>query len=113
MTDCIFFFFLNGDIPCKKVYENDDVLAFYDIAPKAPTHVIVVPKVHVANFLEAADKPEVLNALALAVKAITEELGVAESGFRLVTNIGKNGGQSVLHLHYHILAGREFGENFG
>ncbi len=113
MTDCIFCKIINGEIPSKKVYENDEVLAFYDIAPKAPIHVIVIPKVHINNFVEAADKPEILSALALAVKEITAELGVADSGFRLVTNIGHDGGQSVHHLHYHILAGKVFGENFG
>ena len=113
MSDCIFCKIISGDIPSNKVYENNSVLAFYDISPKAPVHVVLIPKVHMEDFLHAADDPEVIQAMAQGVKEVAKVLDLEENGFRLVSNIGRDGGQSVYHLHYHILAGKRFGEDFG
>lgn len=110
--DCIFCKIIAGEIPCTKVYEDDQVLCFKDINPKAPIHVLVVPKKHVANLLEVDDN-NILNDINTAIKKVTKELGIAESGFRTVINTGHDGGQTVDHLHFHILAGKVFGEDFG
>jgi len=110
--DCIFCKIIAGEIPCTKVYEDEKVICFGDINPKAPIHVLVVPKKHVPNLLEV-DEIDMLNDINFATKQITKDLNIAESGFRTVINTGHDGGQSVDHLHFHILAGKEFGENFG
>lgn len=113
METCIFCKIVSGGIPSRKVYEDDNVLAFYDINPKAPVHIIVVPKIHVENILEAVGEDKIFDNMMSAVKEIAETLGFAENGFRLVVNTGRDGGQSVGHLHFHILAGVAFGESFG
>lgn len=109
---CIFCKIIAGEIPCDKVYEDDKVICFNDIAPKAPSHVLVVPKKHVANIIEANDDMDILNDINHAIKEVANKLGVAESGFRTVVNTGRDGGQSVDHLHFHILSGKIFGEDF-
>lgn len=110
--DCIFCKIAAGEIPCEKVYEDEKVICFKDINPKAPIHVLVVPKKHIANLLEVNDK-DMLNDINYAIKQIAKELEVSESGFRTVINTGHDGGQTVDHLHFHILAGKTFGESFG
>lgn len=106
MSDCIFCKLANGEIPTDMVYENDLVAAFKDTAPQAPVHVLVVPKAHIQDFnaLDAQDGP-LLSALAQACQEVAHALGVKE-GYRLVTNIGEDGGQTVPHLHFHLLGGR-------
>lgn len=106
MTDCIFCKIANGDIPTDMVYENDLVAAFKDTAPQAPVHILIVPKAHVKdlNALDAKDSA-LLTALIEACQQVAQDQGVAE-GYRLVTNIGEDGGQSVPHLHFHLLGGR-------
>ncbi len=111
--DCIFCKIINGEIPSDKIYEDDNVVCFRDIAPKAPVHVLVVPKKHIPNIIEAAQDKEILNHVSSAIAQITKKLGVDKSGFRTVVNTGKDGGQTVDHLHFHILAGKTFGEDFG
>ena len=113
MENCIFCKIVKGDIPNNKVYEDDWVLAFHDISPKAPIHVIVIPKKHVANILELSRDEALTVAVTKAVAAIAQKLGVTRNGFRLVANTGHDGAQSVDHFHYHILAGKVFGESFG
>jgi len=104
--DCIFCKIVDGAIPAKKVYESDTVLAFNDINPAAPVHVLVIPKKHIASMEDAAGEDFALLADALqATQQIARELGVAESGYRIVNNCGKNGGQEVFHIHLHLLAG--------
>lgn len=107
MENCLFCRIANGEIPSKKVYEDDEVLAFYDIDPQAPVHVLVIPKRHIesADALCASDAATVM-AIFAAARRVAHELGVAESGYRLVTNVGVDGGQSVPHLHLHLLGGR-------
>jgi histidine triad (HIT) family protein len=103
----IFTRIINREIPAKIVYEDELCLAFEDIAPQAPTHVLLIPKREVAS-LDALDEQDAALAghLLLVARRVARELGVAESGYRLVTNIGRDGGQSVDHLHFHLLAGR-------
>ena len=111
MSDCLFCKIAAGQIPSTKVYEDEQVLAFRDIAPQAPVHVLIVPKKHMANILElAGDDTGIANAVVNAVKIIAEQEGVAESGFRVVTNCGPDACQSVSHLHFHILGGRQMAD---
>ena len=104
MEDCLFCKIVAGEIPCSKVYEDDMVLAFNDISPAAPVHVLVIPKKHFRNFVETEDA--YITAIKNAVTKITKELNIDEEGYRLVFNTGDNGGQTVHHLHCHILGGR-------
>lgn len=102
--DCLFCKIVNGDIPCTKVYEDDNVLAFRDIDPKAPSHIIVIPKKHFSNILEIKDI-QIQAALFDAFQKIAKQEKF-DDGFRLVCNTGEQGGQTVEHLHFHILSGR-------
>lgn len=107
MENCIFCKILKGEIPCNKVYEDDYVLAFKDIEPAAPTHVLVIPKKHIRNIAEVEVEDFVyIQAITSAIKVIAEEMGLLEKGFRTVINTGVEGGQTVDHLHFHVLAGR-------
>ncbi len=109
MNDCIFCKILQGEIPSKKIYEDDLVCAFYDVAPAAPVHVLIIPKEHIASLNRAEPKHQaLLGHILLTAKKLAEQLGVAESGYRIVNNCGKNAGQTVFHLHFHLLAGDQF-----
>ena len=105
--DCIFCKIAKGDIPCNKVYEDDKMIVFKDLAPAAPVHVLLVPKTHVKDVTEAG--LELLAHMLGKVKEIAASLGVAEKGFRLVINTGDDGGQTVKHLHIHLIGGKELG----
>jgi histidine triad (HIT) family protein len=108
--DCIFCKIVKGELPSSKVYENDKVVAFHDIHPAAPKHVLVIPKKHIASMNEAAEEDrELLGELFLAAKHVARELGIAESGYRLINNCGPDGGQVVYHLHLHVLGGEKLG----
>ncbi len=108
MQDCIFCKIINKEIPGSIVYENDKVLAFKDINPQAPIHIILVPKKHVISILEA-DR-EMSGDISDAIQEIAKEQDIEKSGFRVITNCGKDAGQTVNHLHFHILAGTKLGE---
>jgi len=104
--DCLFCKIVEGTIPSKKVYEDESILAFHDIRPAAPVHVLVIPKKHIATMNDAeGDDFAIIGEMHRAAQAIARELGIAENGFRLVNNCGKDGGQEVYHLHYHLLGG--------
>ena len=105
MENCLFCKIAAGVIPSTKVYEDEQVLAFRDIAPQAPVHVLVLPKKHMANVLECDGKT--MAALLNAIQIIAKQEGVAEDGFRIVSNCGKNGAQSVDHLHIHLMGGAQ------
>jgi len=109
MDDCLFCKIIRGEIPSAKVYENDDVYAFRDINPQAPVHVLIVPKKHVANVLEGA-RDGMMDTLCRAAADIARQEDVAETGFRLITNCGRDGAQSVQHLHLHLLGGKQLSE---
>ena len=111
MDDCIFCKIASGLIPSKKVYEDENALAFYDVAPQAPVHVLVIPKTHTPNVAAyAAEDPERAGALFTLAARLASDLGVKEEGFRLITNCGKHGAQSVDHFHIHILGGAQLSE---
>jgi histidine triad (HIT) family protein len=99
---------IDGDIPADKVYEDDDILAFRDIQPVAPIHILVIPKKPIVSVATATDDDQqLLGKLMLVAAKVAADQGLAEDGYRLVTNIGQQGGQSVFHLHVHILGGRQ------
>ncbi len=107
MDDCLFCKIVRGEIPSDKVYEDEMVLAFNDIDKKAPVHILVIPKKHVGSLLELGDEDAALTAHIMGViQRIAKEMGVDKSGFRVVVNTGDDGGQTVHHLHFHILGGR-------
>jgi histidine triad (HIT) family protein len=105
-SDCPFCRILRGEIPAKKVYEDEHVLAFEDINPKAPTHVLIIPRKHFAGLKEAqAEDAEVIGRCHLAAAEIARQRNI-EEGYRTVLNVGPGAGQSVFHLHVHLLGGR-------
>ncbi len=107
MAECLFCKIVNGDIPCNIVYQDENVLAFRDINPVAPVHVLIIPKRHIQSVRDLNDENiNVVTHIFNAANIIAKELGIDETGFRVVTNIGEDGGQTVLHLHYHLLGGR-------
>ncbi|CAH2031112.1 histidine triad nucleotide-binding protein [Trichlorobacter ammonificans] len=109
MSDCIFCRIIAGEIPAKKVYEDDLVLAIEDIAPKAPLHLLLLPKRHFSNCLDMADHDEAcVGHLFRVAGQLARERGLEQGGFRLVQNNGADAGQTVFHLHVHMLAGRDF-----
>jgi len=108
MAQTIFDKIIAREISARIVYEDDDVLAFYDVAPKAPTHILVIPKKPIENLLATTEHDTVLLGKLLAASVhVARAEGLASDGFRVVINTGKNGGQSVDHLHLHILGGRQ------
>lgn len=110
MEDCLFCKIAEGKIPSTKVYEDEEILAFKDINPVAPVHILVIPKKHIASLSHMESGDEVLVGKIYAViNKIAEEQGFKEDGFRVIVNCGKNGGQEVMHLHFHILAGKKLG----
>lgn len=110
MTDCIFCKIAAGEIPAAKLYDDGEVLAFRDINPEAPVHLLVIPRRHIAtlNDLTEADAA-LIGRLYLAAKRLAAESGVADSGYRTVINCNRAAGQIVFHVHLHLLAGRELG----
>lgn len=108
MSDCIFCKIAAGEIPSNKAYEDDKVLAFYDLDPQAPTHILVIPKEHIKSAAEIDESNSALAAHIFEVAAkLAKQLGL-DNGFRVVTNCGESAGQSVHHLHFHLLGGRDF-----
>lgn len=109
--DCLFCKIIKGEIPSKKVYEDDNVYAFWDINPVAPVHIIAVPKTHIESANAVDNKnSEAIKYVFEAIPKIAEGLGVKEEGYRVITNIGENGGQTIKHIHFHIIGGTKLGE---
>lgn len=106
----IFSKIVRGEIPCNKVYENDEFLAFYDIAPKAKVHILAIPKKELKDFNEIDST--LMGKMSEFILEVVERVGIKDSGYRLITNIGKDSGQEVPHLHFHILGGERLGGNF-
>lgn len=107
--DCLFCKIINGDIPADIVYQDDYVLGFKDVNPQAPNHLLFIPKKHIAtiNDLEN-DDAELVGKLYLAAKQVAKEKGFSDDGYRLVINCNEGAGQTVFHIHLHVLAGRSF-----
>ena len=108
MTDCLFCKIIDGEIPGDIVYENDSVLAFNDINPIAPVHILVIPKEHIATINDLEEKhTQTMGELFLAAKKIASDKGISESGYRTVFNCNKDAQQTVFHIHLHLIAGRQ------
>ncbi len=109
--DCIFCKIIKGEIPSTKVYEDEEILAFKDINPAAPIHILVIPKKHIESLATMRDGEEkIIAKIYKVINIIAEQQGVKEKGFRVIVNCGKDGGQEVGHLHFHLLAGAKLGE---
>ncbi|MEJ2576117.1 MAG: histidine triad nucleotide-binding protein [Gammaproteobacteria bacterium] len=107
MTDCLFCKIVAGEIPADKVYEDDHVIAFRDIAPKAPTHVLVIPRRHISTLNELTpEDAELVGRMYLAARDVAHRERIAEPGYRTVVNCNADGGQAVYHIHLHLLGGR-------
>jgi histidine triad (HIT) family protein len=106
--DCLFCKIVRGEIPAKLLFENDRVVAFRDIKPEAPTHILVVPREHVSSLNEATNAA-LIGELSLAAAKIAKSEGIAESGYRTVINTNRDAGQTVFHVHLHLLGGRAMG----
>jgi histidine triad (HIT) family protein len=108
-SDCLFCRIVSGDVPARTVHDDDAVLAFHDIAPQSPVHILVIPKRHIGS---AADLTEgdgpILGRLFAATAQIAREQGLDDDGYRIVSNVGRDGGQTVDHLHLHLMGGRAF-----
>jgi histidine triad (HIT) family protein len=108
-TDCLFCGIVAGTVPSTQVYSDDQVIAFRDIAPRAPTHILLIPRKHIASAAALTEEHGPLLGHLFAVAAqVAREEGIADSGYRLVSNVGRWGGQTVDHLHWHLLGGRPF-----
>jgi histidine triad (HIT) family protein len=111
--NCIFCAIINGDIPSKKVYEDENVYAFLDINPQAPVHALVVPKAHIGSADEITDENSTTVAKIFeAIPKVAKELGLT-NGYRIISNVGEDGCQSVKHIHFHILGGKKLSETMG
>lgn len=106
MTDCLFCGIVKGDVEAERVAEGEVWVAIRDIHPQAPTHVLVIPRQHVTNVEELNDRRELAGELLLAAREVARREGIAEAGYRVVANVNRDGGQTVPHLHLHVLGGR-------
>lgn len=107
LGDCIFCKIIKGEIPSEKVYENENIIAFKDIDPAAPVHILIIPRKHITSINDIEeDDVNIIGEVFLAAKEIAKKFGIAEDGYRVVSNCGEKAGQSVMHLHYHLIGGR-------
>ena len=110
MEDCIFCKIIKGEIPSKKVYEDEDVLAFHDINPVAPIHILVIPKKHITKLTDLKQEDEALvGKIFTTINKIAKQEGFEESGYRVIANCGEDSGQEVMHIHFHIIGGKKLG----
>ena len=110
MEDCVFCKIIKGEIPSTKVYEDEEILAFKDINPVTPVHILVIPKKHIESLNEIEQEDQMLiGKIFTVIKKIAKEQGIAEYGYRVIANCGEDGGQEVKHLHFHILGGKKLG----
>ncbi len=106
MEDCLFCKIIAGEIPAEVVYRDEDVLAFKDVKPAAPVHILIVPKKHLASVTEISSEDTLLMGKLIAVaKKLAEDFGISESGYKLLIRVGKGGGQEVMHIHLHLMGG--------
>ena len=107
MKDCLFCKIAKGEIPSKKVYEDEKVYAFYDINPEAPTHFLVIPKEHIESANDLNDNNiDIVSHIFKVIHKLVVELKIADKGYRIVNNCGEDGGQTVKHIHFHVIGGR-------
>ena len=107
MKDCLFCKIINGEIPSEKVYEDDEILAFKDINPKAPVHILIIPKKHISSAMEIKENDEALIGKIFTVIAKIAKEQKLDNGYRIINNCGEDGGQEVMHLHFHLLGGKK------
>jgi histidine triad (HIT) family protein len=108
MEDCIFCKIVKGELPSKKVYEDEHVVAFHDIQPVAPVHILTIPKKHISSLMSITpEDKELIGHLHLALQEVAKIAGVEQDGFRIITNVGTHGQQTVHHIHYHLIGGRQ------
>lgn len=110
MEDCIFCKIVKGEIPSTKIYEDESVIAFKDLNPQAPIHILVVPKKHYDNVLSIKDNDNIVSKIYNAINKIAKQEGFDKEGFRIINNCGQNAGQTVMHVHFHVIAGKKLGE---
>ena len=111
MEDCVFCKIIKGEIPSNKVYEDEEILAFKDIEPAAPIHILVIPKKHISSLIEVKENEiELIAKIYKTINQIAKEQGFADEGYRVISNCGINGGQEVPHLHFHIIGGKKLGD---
>ena len=111
MEDCLFCKIIKGEIPSTKVYEDEDILAFNDINPAAPIHILVIPKKHIESLAHMQKEDEaIVGKIYGVINKIAEEKGFKDNGYRVIVNCGKDAGQEVMHLHFHVLAGAKLGD---
>ena len=111
MEDCLFCKIIKGEITSTKVYEDEDILAFNDINPAAPIHILVIPKKHIESLAHMQKEDEaIVGKIYGVINKIAEEKGFKDNGYRVIVNCGKDAGQEVMHLHFHVLAGAKFGD---
>lgn len=109
--DCIFCKIINKEIPSKIVYEDEEILAFEDIAPQAPVHIVVIPKKHIEKITEITEEDEkVIGKIYTVINKIAKEKNIADDGFRVIINCGENGRQEVKHIHFHLLGGKKLND---
>lgn len=114
MEEDIFCKIIKGEIPAKKVYEDDLVFAFHDIHPIAPVHILIIPKKHIASINDLTEEDvEIMGGMIMAAKKIAGDLGIAEKGYKLLVRTGRDGGQEVPHIHMHLLGGARLREDIG
>jgi len=114
MSDCLFCKIISGDIPSEKVYEDEQATAFRDINPVAPTHILIIPNKHIASINELTSEDETLvGHLFTTAKTLAVEEGIDESGYRLILNVGPDGGQVIYHLHLHLIGGQKMRHPMG
>lgn len=108
MSDCIFCKIVNGEIPANKVYEDDKIIAFNDVNPQSPIHILIIPKEHIpsANYIDEKNA-YIISDIFTVINKIVKDIGLEKEGYRIVNNCGKMGGQTVDHLHFHLLGGRQ------
>ncbi len=112
--DCLFCKIVDGDIPSEKLFEDDKFIAFRDINPQSPVHILVVPKRHIAKLSDCLDSErDLLSGLLLTANKVARDEGIAESGYRVVINSGNDGGQVVFHIHLHLMGGEKLGGKMG
>lgn len=110
MEECLFCKLIKGEIPSNKVYEDEEILAFHDINPEAPIHILVIPKKHISCLADIEKEDEALiGRIHGVINKIAKQERFIENGYRLITNCGEDSGQEIMHLHFHILAGTKFG----
>ncbi|MTI81482.1 MAG: histidine triad nucleotide-binding protein [Firmicutes bacterium] len=109
MSDCIFCKIVNKELPAEIVYEDDHVLAFKDINPEAPTHILLIPKKHISTLLDLQpEDSDIMGHIIITAQKLAKDMGLEEKGFRLVSNCKEEAGQTVFHIHFHLLGGRAF-----